>query len=262
MNLEEFVPEEYLPTFNSLVFEAFLHQIPGLSEHFIYMNDDTIITKPLNSSSFFTTDGRLKVLLLPHPDVDDSTKHMQEQPWLFPVMNAVILFRSVFKKDPVGQDAHSAYFLSKEAMKVTWVLFGAQLAPQLARNKLRKYAYVANGGDVHITSLAQQVGVQLGHFEVEHTLLQQLGMPVVTLPEWYPSHVLLVTLVDLSSHVSSLFSSQYPIVCLQEMMWLEKPQLQQLCSIVAQAWCQPVEWRTDHCTRFVENCSHKNECQQ
>ena len=47
-----------LPTYNSVAIEAHLHRIRGLSEHFIYMNDDMIFTKPHPKSFFFNlTDG-------------------------------------------------------------------------------------------------------------------------------------------------------------------------------------------------------------
>lgn len=36
----EFIPDQYLPTFNSNVIESFLHRVPGLSDNFVYMNDD------------------------------------------------------------------------------------------------------------------------------------------------------------------------------------------------------------------------------
>ena len=53
----EFIPEKYLPTFNSHVIEAFLHRIPGLSEHYIYMNDDVFLARPARKSDFFTPGG-------------------------------------------------------------------------------------------------------------------------------------------------------------------------------------------------------------
>ncbi|HFI0068008.1 TPA: Stealth CR1 domain-containing protein [Streptococcus suis] len=49
----EFIPEEYLPTFSSHVIECFLHLIPGLSEKFIYFNDDTLILRPSQPEDFF-----------------------------------------------------------------------------------------------------------------------------------------------------------------------------------------------------------------
>lgn len=39
--------EQYLPTFNSLSIETMLYRIPGLSENFVYFNDDFLLTAPL-----------------------------------------------------------------------------------------------------------------------------------------------------------------------------------------------------------------------
>lgn len=45
--------EEFLPTFNSRAIETMIWRIPGLSEHFILMNDDFFITSPLSAEDFF-----------------------------------------------------------------------------------------------------------------------------------------------------------------------------------------------------------------
>ena len=45
--------EEYLPTFNSRAIEALLWRIPGLSERFVYMNDDFLLTAPCTLDDFF-----------------------------------------------------------------------------------------------------------------------------------------------------------------------------------------------------------------
>ncbi len=63
----EFIPEQYLPTFNVNTIEMWLHRIPDLSEHFIYSNDDFFPLSPLKESDFFR-DG------LP-------CQHMKEQPY-------------------------------------------------------------------------------------------------------------------------------------------------------------------------------------
>lgn len=51
---EDIIPKEYLPTFNSHTIEWFLWKIPGLSEHFVYFNDDVFITRPLKKDDFFS----------------------------------------------------------------------------------------------------------------------------------------------------------------------------------------------------------------
>lgn len=50
---EDIIPEEYLPTFNSCTIEMFLGNIPGLSERFIYLNDDIFILRPMKEKDFF-----------------------------------------------------------------------------------------------------------------------------------------------------------------------------------------------------------------
>lgn len=55
---DQFIPKEYLPTFNSNTIEAFLHDIPGLPEHIIYGNDDLIFLNPAKKRDFFSQNGR------------------------------------------------------------------------------------------------------------------------------------------------------------------------------------------------------------
>ena len=52
-----------LPTFNSIAIETHLHRIPGLSEYFIYLNDDMFVGKTLSKSYFFDPLGRPLVSL-------------------------------------------------------------------------------------------------------------------------------------------------------------------------------------------------------
>ena len=48
--------DEFYPTFNSLAIESNLHRIPGLSEKFIYFNNDTFLGRPVSSEYFFSGD--------------------------------------------------------------------------------------------------------------------------------------------------------------------------------------------------------------
>ena len=53
----DIIPADYLPTFNSTTLELFLHRIPGLSERFLYFNDDMFPVMDASESDFFP-DGR------------------------------------------------------------------------------------------------------------------------------------------------------------------------------------------------------------
>lgn len=64
----DFMPEAYLPTFNSRPIELNMHRIEGLSDQFVYFNDDMFILKPMRPEDFFR-DGlpRDVGVLAPYP---------------------------------------------------------------------------------------------------------------------------------------------------------------------------------------------------
>lgn len=49
----DYIPEEFLPTFNSSTIEFYLHKIKGLSEHFVYFNDDILLNAPVKPDYYF-----------------------------------------------------------------------------------------------------------------------------------------------------------------------------------------------------------------
>ncbi len=53
VNHNEILPQEALPTYNSLAIETGLHNIPNLSEHFLYANDDMFFLNPVDANYFF-----------------------------------------------------------------------------------------------------------------------------------------------------------------------------------------------------------------
>lgn len=53
VNHTDYIPAEYLPTFNSNVIELNIHRIEGLAEHFVLFNDDTFLCRPCTEEDFF-----------------------------------------------------------------------------------------------------------------------------------------------------------------------------------------------------------------
>lgn len=49
--------ESYLPVFNSLAIETMLWRIPGLSDHYVYFNDDVLLAAPVEPDDFFVGDN-------------------------------------------------------------------------------------------------------------------------------------------------------------------------------------------------------------
>jgi len=54
VNHTDYIPEQFLPCFNSSLLEVYLHRIPELAEHFVYFNDDFFIIDDLSPNRFFT----------------------------------------------------------------------------------------------------------------------------------------------------------------------------------------------------------------
>jgi hypothetical protein len=57
INHSTIIPARYLPTFNSMVIEAFLHKIPGLTDNYLYFNDDFCLMSHKNVKYFIDTNG-------------------------------------------------------------------------------------------------------------------------------------------------------------------------------------------------------------
>lgn len=58
---DEIFEPEYLPTFNYNVIESHMHKIPGLSRYFLYLNDDHIFGSLMETTDFFTEEGKVRV---------------------------------------------------------------------------------------------------------------------------------------------------------------------------------------------------------
>ena len=53
VNHKDYIPEEYLPTFNSSVIEILFNRIPGIADQFLYFNDDMFVIQDCKPEDFF-----------------------------------------------------------------------------------------------------------------------------------------------------------------------------------------------------------------
>ena len=86
--------EQDLPTYNSMAIEWNLVNIKGLSEHFIYLNDDMFIGKKLSEDYFFNSLGNAKIFSLnkiknDHKLLDKSLlKNKKNNPYQHSIINS------------------------------------------------------------------------------------------------------------------------------------------------------------------------------
>ncbi|MFR0554164.1 Stealth CR1 domain-containing protein [Loigolactobacillus coryniformis subsp. coryniformis] len=86
-----FIPEKYLPTFNSNVIELNAYRIKGLSEYFILFNDDIVLNKPVVATDFFSANGLPKdVAIYSVIPTDSYFSHI--------IMNNMIVINKYFGK--------------------------------------------------------------------------------------------------------------------------------------------------------------------
>lgn len=83
----QILDEAYLPTFNSHVIETALYKIPNLSEHFIYFNDDVMLTRPLPPSYFFSGSGLAK-LFITNAKLPNGEKSVNDSPTQWAAKNS------------------------------------------------------------------------------------------------------------------------------------------------------------------------------
>ena len=57
INHSQILPPEVLPTFNASAIETAICNIPGLSEHFLFANDDMFFGQPVDKSFFYDKNG-------------------------------------------------------------------------------------------------------------------------------------------------------------------------------------------------------------
>ena len=50
---KDYIPKQYLPTFNSNGILLFINKIPELKEHFVSFNDDMFLTSDVSPEDFF-----------------------------------------------------------------------------------------------------------------------------------------------------------------------------------------------------------------
>ncbi|MBW7920746.1 MAG: stealth conserved region 3 domain-containing protein, partial [Rubellimicrobium sp.] len=124
-----------LPTFNSSSIETVLHRIEGLSEHFLYFNDDMMLGAPVTRHDFFSL--RMQPKYFPAgqkvflPDIDATSEE-----YIVADVNAMQLFQHELY--PFGNDImqHAPYPATRSALRDYESTYAA-LYEKCRRNRFR-----------------------------------------------------------------------------------------------------------------------------
>jgi hypothetical protein len=122
----EILPPEALPTFNSHAIESALHKVPGLAEHFVYLNDDFFLGRPLGPETFFSPAGQPAVWFSPASvGLDDSPG---AAPYLKAARNNRRLLREAFGAVVTDNLAHAPYPHRRSVLEEIGQRFPAEVA--------------------------------------------------------------------------------------------------------------------------------------
>lgn len=131
----EIIDQQYLPTFNSHVIEAHIHNIPELSENFIYFNDDVFVARPLLASHFFNSNGIASLFIS-----GKSLAAMEEKGINTPTLSASLSSGSILKRDyNINVDrslVHTYVPLRKSMFRFAWTSYENEIRLFL-KNKFR-----------------------------------------------------------------------------------------------------------------------------
>lgn len=105
VNHKDYIPKTFLPTFNSHTIEWNFHRIEGLSEKFVYFNDDLFLTKKVDPEDFFIHGKPVDMLAL-QPDVANIDNEVM--PYIY-LNNAMVLAKYFDKRENMKKQP-GAYF--------------------------------------------------------------------------------------------------------------------------------------------------------
>ena len=152
----EILPSECLPCFNSVVIEHHLYRIPGLSEHFLYANDDMYINKPVTPETFFGKDFLPKIRLNRRPfrkwTLLYRTKVLGKQlrNYIQTIQNAALLVEQKYGIYYNGKTHHNIDAYLKSSYQHARQIFDSEISATLSNhvrssNDIQRniYSYVA-----------------------------------------------------------------------------------------------------------------------
>ncbi len=109
---KDYIPLEFLPTFNSVVIERYLHRIQGLAEHFVYFNDDFYLINHLSTERFFQNG-------LPC-DIATFLYNPSWSQWYRRIKNNLRIINRYFDKKEVMKRDHDKWFDKSYGSKAIW----------------------------------------------------------------------------------------------------------------------------------------------
>lgn len=117
---KDIIPEKFLPTFNSGVIERYVHKIPGLSDHFVYFNDDFYLLRPTPRERFFQNGLPCDIAVFQY--------NPSWSPYYVMLKNNIRIINKRFNKREVLKSFHEKWFTPEYGSKKRTNIFYSPLS--------------------------------------------------------------------------------------------------------------------------------------
>lgn len=193
---EIFSDGEALPSFNSHAIASQVHRIPGLSDHYLILNDDVMFTAPVTPYDFFTTAGQLRIFFSRsrRPDISRELQNPLERAR----SNSAELIERDFGRRASEVFAHVPIAQSKQIATEVVERYASEIAGTV-RSPFRSDTDVESNSWLHLytalfTGRGVRSAIRYGYFNI--------GDPSVRerlLLKGYPDNVSVICLNDVPS---------------------------------------------------------------
>lgn len=136
-----------LPVFNSHAIESRLHHIPGLAEHYLYLNDDFFFGRRVLPNLFFSANG-LAHHFLSRALIPIGEPTLDEKPVDAAAMNGRRLIEDLFRVTPTRKFKHAPYPQLRSVNSEIDSLFSEEME-QTARSRFRHPSDLAVASSLH-----------------------------------------------------------------------------------------------------------------
>ncbi|TGA92561.1 stealth conserved region 3 domain-containing protein [Streptomyces sp. MZ04] len=140
-------PDAALPTFNSHAIESQLHRIEGLSEHFLYFNDDMFLGRPTTPDTFFLSSGTAR-FFWSTASVPALPVSPDDEGYLAAAKNNRELLRREFGRTATHSFFHAPYALHRGVLAELTERFADELEAT-ARSRFRSNGDLALVSSLH-----------------------------------------------------------------------------------------------------------------
>ncbi|MEU5954182.1 stealth conserved region 3 domain-containing protein [Streptomyces sp. NPDC047525] len=174
-------PDSALPTFNSHSIESQLHRIEGLSEHFLYLNDDMFLGRPTTPDTFFHSSG-ISRFFWSSASVPALPVSPDDEGYLAAAKNNRALLEREFGRTTTHSFFHAPYALHRSVLAELTERFPEELEAT-ARSRFRSNSDLALVSSLHhhyayLTGRAVPAGIAYDFVDIgrreDHARLGQL----------------------------------------------------------------------------------------